>query len=132
MEKVKIMVVDDNKEFCNLIKECIRMRDNVEFSGAAFDGISALQLMREINPDIILLDIIMPNMDGFKVLKHLRNYEPDKRPKVVVMSVAPTKECTKRIYELGASYVIQSKIDIDEIIDRCIMVAKSKENACLM
>lgn len=132
MEKVKIMVVDDNKEFCNLIKEYIRMRSDVEFSGAAFDGISALQLMREINPDIILLDIIMPNMDGFKVLKHLRNYEPDKRPKVIVMSVAPTKECTKRIYEFGADYVMQSKIDIDEIIDKCIMVKKSTENACLL
>ena len=125
MKKIRLMVIDDNKEFCMLEKDYISMIDEVEFCGAAYDGISALSLIEEKQPDVIILDNIMPQLDGIGVLKRLRNFEPHKKPKVVAVTAAPSNIYVAETNRLGADYIISRNMDIDEIIDRCIMVVKS-------
>lgn len=125
MNKVKLMVVDDNREFCNLVRDYAQMRDEIEFCGAALDGISALQFIREIKPDVILLDNVMPDMDGLGVLKHLQSFESRLRPKVVMITASPTEVYMRETYKLGAHYVMSRKSDIDAMIDRCLMAVSN-------
>ena len=125
MKKIKIMVADDNKEFCNLIKDYVYMQDDMEFAGAAFDGISALDMIRSRKPDVLLLDNVMPQLDGIGVLNHLQNFSPADRPKIVTMTACPTDVFMSNAYKLGVSYAMSRKIDINEIIDRCRMVVNN-------
>lgn len=126
MNKIKIMVADDNKEFCNFIRDYVSTQDDMEFVGAAFDGISALDMIRTRKPDVLLLDNVMPQLDGIGVLNHLQNFKPEDRPRVVTVTACPTDVFMSNAYKLGVSYAMSRKLDINEIIDRCRMVANNK------
>lgn len=126
MNRIKIMVADDNKEFCSMVKDYVHSQNDMEFSGAAFDGISALEMIRTRKPDILLLDNVMPQLDGIGVLNHLQNFSPEDRPRVVTVTACPTDVFMTNAYKLGVSYAMSRKLDICEIIDRCRMVATNK------
>ena len=125
MEKIKLMVADDNREFCMLVRDYVKMTNDVEFVGAAFDGYSALDMIKVKQPDVVLLDNVMPQLDGIGVLIHLRNIPKEKRPKIVTVTACPTDVFMENACKLGASYAISRKMDIDEMIKRCRMVVKS-------
>lgn len=125
MEKFKLMVVDDNREFCNLVRGYAQMQEDIEFIGATFDGISALDMIREKKPDVVILDNVMPQLDGIGVLNHLQSFPAKDRPKVVTVTACPTDEFMANAYKLGVNYAMSRKIDINEIIDRCRMVVKN-------
>lgn len=132
MKKLKLMVIDDNREFCRLVRDYSKSREEIEFCGATFDGISAMGLIRELNPDIIILDTVMPQLDGIGVMKHIRNSETN--PKVIAVSVSPTDFVVAEMCRLGADYIISKNTDIADIIERCLMlfdqntVTESTEN----
>lgn len=125
MSKIKLMVVDDNREFCNLVRDYVYMQDDMEFSAAANDGITALELIRTKRPDVIILDNVMPQLDGIGVLHHLQSFMPADRPKVVAVTACPTEAFMTNAYKLGVSYAMSRKIDINEIINRCRMVVRN-------
>lgn len=125
MEKIKLLVVDDNKEFCRLVRDYTQLQDDIEFIGAAFDGISAMEIIKEKKPHVILLDNVMPQLDGIGVLNHLQNIHAADRPKVVTVTACPTAEFMNNAYKLGVNYAMSRKIDINEMIDRCRMVVKN-------
>lgn len=125
MKKFKLMVVDDNREFCNLIRDYAKAQDDIEFVGSVYDGISALDMIRNFKPDVIILDNVMPQLDGIGVLNHLRNFHAEDRPKVVALTSCPTDEFMATAYRLGVSYAMSRKSDANEIIDRCRMVMTS-------
>ena len=127
MNKIKLMVVDDNKEFCNLVRDYVHMQDDMEFSGAAFDGITALDMIRSKRPDVVLLDNVMPQLDGIGVLNHLQNFPASERPKVVTVTACPTDAFMSNAYKLGISYAMSRKNDINEMIDRCRMVVRNSK-----
>ena len=125
MEKIKLLVVDDNKEFCRLVRDYTQLQDDIEFIGAAFDGISAMEIIKEKKPHVILLDNVMPQLDGIGVLNHLQNIHSADRPKVVTVTACPTTEFMNNAYKLGVNYAMSRKTDINEMIDRCRMVVKN-------
>lgn len=125
MERIKLMVVDDNREFCTLVKGYVQMQDDIEFVGAAFDGISALDMIREKKPHVVILDNVMPQLDGIGVLNHLQNFHAKDRPKIVTVTACPTDEFMSNAYKLGVNYAMSRKIDINEMIDRCRMVVRN-------
>jgi two-component system, response regulator, stage 0 sporulation protein A len=58
---IRVLIADDNKEFCNIISDVISFENGMTVEGVANDGMEALKLIREKKPDIALLDMIMPN-----------------------------------------------------------------------
>ena len=125
MTKVKLMVVDDNREFCNLVRDYAKTRNDIMYCGAAFNGFSALEAIKIAHPDVILLDNVMPDMDGLGVLKHLQSFEKDLRPKAVMVTAAPSETYLREAYKLGAEYSMSKNCDIDEMVDRCVMVVQN-------
>ena len=126
MEKIKLMVVDDNREFCCLVRDYVRMQDDVEFTGAAFDGITGLDMIRNKKPDVVILDNVMPQLDGIGVLNHLQSFAAKDRPKIVTVTACPTDEFMSNAYKLGVNYAMSRKTDVNEMIDRCRMVFNNK------
>jgi len=97
MPKKKIMIVDDDKEFLEELKETLNLSgyDTVGFS----DGVSALEMIRKIKPDLIMLDLKMSQKNGFQVayeLKHL----PDVRVPIITMSAFFTEREYTRLMDV--------------------------------
>ena len=126
MMKFKLMIADDNKEFCDIVKYYVQTQPDFEFVGAAYDGLCALEMIEEKEPDLILVDNHMPNLDGIGVIRNLRKNPPTKCPKIVAFTAYPMEDFTANVYKLGVDYMISGKMFVSEMIERCRMVMNSK------
>ncbi|OLS03948.1 sporulation transcription factor Spo0A [Tissierella creatinophila] len=118
MKKVKVAIADDNREFCQIISRVVTNAEDFEVVGTAKNGIEALSIVEETRPDILILDIIMPHLDGLGVLEKLNENYTDYFPKVVILSAVGQDSITQRAMELGASYYIIKPFDFNMFIDR--------------
>lgn len=112
------MIADDNKEFSNILTQLISSYDEFELVGVVKDGIEALQVIEREEPDLLILDIIMPHLDGLEVLERLRDLELTIHPKVIVLSAVGQDKITQRAIELGALYYIVKPFDFEVFIKR--------------
>ena len=69
MKKIKVCIVDDNRELTVLLKDYINNQENMEVVGVAYNGQECLKMLENIRPDVLILDIIMPHLDGLAVLE---------------------------------------------------------------
>lgn len=117
-EKCKLLIADDNREFCELLKEFISRQEDFVLVGAAHNGLEALELIKENNPDVMVLDIIMPHLDGIGVLEKLSNGAITPRPKVIMLTAFGQESVTQRAVELGADYYILKPFDFSVLATR--------------
>ncbi|WFA09703.1 sporulation transcription factor Spo0A [Tissierella sp. Yu-01] len=118
MEKIKVAIADDNKEFCHIIAQFISAQDEFEVVGIARDGIEALDIIEREKPNVVVLDIIMPHLDGLGVLEKLHESEEEYFPKVIILSAVGQDKITQRAIELGASYYVVKPFDFKIFIKR--------------
>ncbi len=114
--KIKLLIADDNKEFCSLLCEFFKEQDDIEVLGVAYDGVEALEKVEELCPDVIILDLIMPNLDGLGVIEKLSI--SDKKPKIIVLSAVGQDKITQKAISLGADYYIVKPFDLNILINR--------------
>lgn len=110
---VKVLISDDNREFCELLKDYINQQDDFQLCGIAFNGLEALELIEQHVPDIVVLDIIMPHLDGIGVLEKLASGTISHRPKVIMLTAFGQETVTQRAVELGADYYILKPFDFN-------------------
>ena len=115
-EKIKILVADDNFDFASTIATYIDMQDDMEVLGIAIDGKEAFEKIKELNPDVVLMDVIMPHIDGIGVLEKL-NAEGI-MPTCVMISAVGQDSITSRAIELGAKYYMVKPFDLDLALKR--------------
>jgi DNA-binding response OmpR family regulator len=92
---------------------------------AARDGVAALQEIREHHPALVLLDIMMPVMDGWSVLEQLQEVPEDERPRVVVVSARSSLRDRAKAAELGADAFVVKPFAVDELIGLLHGLAKA-------
>ncbi|SHH08598.1 sporulation transcription factor Spo0A [Tepidibacter thalassicus] len=117
-EKIKIVIADDNKDFCQILKEYLQNENDVEILGIAKDGVEALDLVSEKEPDLLVLDIIMPHLDGLGVIEKLNSMDIKKMPKIIILSAVGQDKITQRAINLGADYYIVKPFDFSVFINR--------------
>lgn len=115
-KEIKVLIVDDNKDFCEQLNSFIGGHDQLEVVGIANNGLQAIGLIHEHNPDILILDIIMPQLDGIGVLEHLAGF--NEKPKVIMLTVFGQESVTRRALELGADYFILKPCDFELLVER--------------
>ncbi|MGB3964710.1 MAG: sporulation transcription factor Spo0A [Tepidanaerobacteraceae bacterium] len=115
-QSVKLLIADDNKEFCNLVVEFFESQKDIKVVGVAHDGLDALEKVDQFRPEVLILDLIMPNLDGLGVIERLSN-EPE-RPKIIVLSAVGQDKITQKAISLGADYYIVKPFDLNILIDR--------------
>ncbi|PKR86019.1 sporulation transcription factor Spo0A [Heyndrickxia camelliae] len=123
MKKIKVFVVDDNRELVSLLEEFISSQDDMEIAGAAYNGQECLELMEEAAPDVLILDIIMPHLDGLGVLEKLRELNLNPMPNVIMLTAFGQEDVTKKAVELGASYFILKPFDMDNLANQIRQVS---------
>jgi len=110
----KILVVDDEHDAADSIKNRL-IHEGYE-AVAAYDGQEALEKIKEENPDIILLDLMMPKLNGFEVLKELREKFKDKWRPVIIVSAQDEIASLEKCYGMEADHYLTKPCDIEHIL----------------
>jgi len=122
--KIRLLITEDNPKFCKALNDYFKTKEDIEVIGIALDGVSALKQITELEPDVIILDIIMPIMDGLSVLEKMKEQTFKKRPRVIVLSAVGQERLTQRAASLGIDYYILKPFSLDilyrRILDICI------------
>ncbi|MCG1022793.1 sporulation transcription factor Spo0A [Sutcliffiella horikoshii] len=121
--KIKVCVVDDNRELVGLLEEYISAQEDMEVVGVAHNGQECLQLLQDKNPDVLVLDIIMPHLDGLGVLEKMRSLTLEKSPNVIMLTAFGQEDVTKKAVDLGASYFILKPFDMENLVSNIRQVS---------
>ncbi len=116
--KINIIIADDNKEFCNILNDYLLTQKDIVVTGIAENGLEALKLIEEKKPDLVVLDIIMPILDGLGVLERLNKMDLDPMPRIIVLSAVGHEKITQRAISLGADYYVIKPFDMEVFIKR--------------
>ncbi len=109
------------------MSEHISEQDDLEVVGIANNGLKAVDLIKETMPDIVVLDIIMPHLDGLGVLEKVRELDLIDKIKFIILSAVGQDNITRRAINLGgATYYVIKPFDFDLFIDRLRQLSKSK------
>ena len=124
MENMKILLVDDEIEFVKTLAERLRLRGLA--TEVATSGEDALHLYHSTDPDIVVLDVLMPGMSGFDVLKEIKKINKNV-PVILLTGHGATKEGMEGM-ALGAFDYLMKPIDIEELINKFSAALKEKSS----
>ena len=111
-----VLLADANEEYRTMVQRIIEESEEFTVAGSVGDGAEALRLARQEAPDLVLMDVLLPGLDGFGVLKQLRELE--KMPKVILVSAFCSDSVVSEAVELGASYFMFKPVERDALLDR--------------
>ncbi|NDY56238.1 response regulator [Desulfovibrio sulfodismutans] len=112
MKKIKLLLVDDEENFVNTLAERMKMRDVP--SKVVFSGEEALEAVKVEAPDVMVLDLRMPGIDGMDVLRKVRKCHP--HVQVIILTGHGTDLDEEEARKLGAFHYHKKPIDIDELL----------------
>ena len=117
-EKITVLIADDNQEFSMTLATYLKNQDDMVVVGRAKDGNEALDMIPNLMPDIVLLDVIMPHLDGIGVLEKINMIKMSKKPICIMLSAVGQDKITRKAIELGAEYYVVKPFEIDLLITR--------------
>ncbi len=122
MEKIKVLLVDDEKEFVEALKERLEIRELS--SGIAYDGEQALRIVEDEIPDVMVLDLKMPGIDGLEVLRRARKAYPEVQ--VIILTGHGSEKHEEEARRCGAFEYLQKPVDVDELVRMLRLAYKKK------
>jgi len=123
MEKIRVMLADDNQSILRLLSDYLNRRPEIEIVATVSDGSMILDAVREKQPDVVVMDIIMPRKDGFIALEELKKLDAAMRPKVIVLTGLSRDDFIMRAIRLGASYYMVKPFDMQVLYHRILEIA---------
>lgn len=119
MSKVRIVVADDNERMRNLLCDIIHTDNEMEVIGKAENGEECFACIKNFEPDVVLLDIIMPKLDGLTVMEKTQNDSKiKKKPAFIVITAIGQEGITEDAFNLGANYYIMKPFDNNTLLNR--------------
>ncbi len=128
MQKIKVCLADDNRELVGLLDEYISAQEDMEVVGVAYNGKECLELLEEETPDVLVLDIIMPHLDGLAVLENMHDLNLSTKPNVIMLTAFGQEDVTTKAVELGASYFILKPFDMESLTNQIRQISGSKKS----
>ena len=126
MQKLNVAIADDNERMLNLLSKIVESDEELQVVGTARDGEEVCKIIKEKNPDVVLLDIIMPKLDGLGVLDKVRADQSIKKsPRFIMISAIGQEKITEDAFVKGADYYIMKPFDNEMVIDRIKSVRSS-------
>lgn len=116
--KIRIMIVEDNPQLAESISSYLETQEDLQVVGIAYNADEAIEQLGTLLPDTIILDLVMPQSDGFVLLNHLRTVQYEKRPQVIVLSAVSSDAIIKRACDEGAVYYIAKPFTMAVLLER--------------
>jgi two-component system response regulator (stage 0 sporulation protein A) len=117
-EKISVLIADDNTEFANTMAGYLSKHADMEIVGMAKDGNEAVEMVKNMKPDVALLDVIMPHLDGLGVLEKIQELDIENKPICIMISAVGQDKITQKAIALGAEYYVVKPFDIELLIKR--------------
>ena len=130
MEQLNVAIADDNERVVSLLEHIVSQDKDLQVVGKAGDGEALCQIIREKEPDVVLLDIIMPKVDGLTVMDRVnRDTSIRHHPAFIVISAVGQEKITENAFELGADYYILKPFDNELVLNRIKSTRLHKDKA---
>lgn len=130
MEKLNVAIADDNERMLRLLTDIVDSDEELQVIGTAKDGDEAYKVIKEKEPDVVLLDIVMPKLDGIGVLEKVnRDTSIRKHPSIIMISAIGQESITEDAFNKGADYFIMKPFDNDIVINRIKQIRNQKSGA---
>lgn len=117
-KKITVLIADDNGDFSATLANYIKAEEDLELIGTARDGIEAFDMIKNYEPDVVLLDVIMPRLDGLGVLEKILESGLEKMPMCIMLSAVGQDKITQKAINLGAQYYVVKPFEIDVLMKR--------------
>lgn len=130
MEQVNVAIADDNERILDLLEEIINMDKELHVVGKAKNGEEMCQIIRNKQPDVVLLDLIMPKMDGLTVMEKInQDKNVQKRPDFIVVTAVGQERITEDAFNRGANYYIMKPFNNEMLLNR-IKTVRRQVRSC--
>ena len=117
-KKVKVIIADDNCNFCATLQNYLQSQEELSIVGVANNGLEAWELIQNQEADVIILDLVMPNLDGLGVLERINSRTTMARPKIIMQTAFGQESLMHQAMALGVDYFILKPFDLDILSKR--------------
>lgn len=114
MEKIRLLIADDHKILRESLVSYLKQRDNIEVVSEASDGHEALDEIMRLKPDVVILDISLPRLNGLEVALHLQNQAPG--IKVIILTMHKNEDFLRRAYQAGVKAYLLKENALEELV----------------
>jgi len=125
---IKVVIADDNKDFNNILSEYLNYQNGIEVIGTAYNGVDAIDLIISKEPDVVILDIIMPQLNGIEVLEGINSTQLKKKPLFIMLSALGNDKTTQQALDIGAEYYIVKPFDMDILVHKIYQLHASNQS----
>ena len=129
MDKVRVLLADDNRSMLMLLSEYLGKKPDIDVVGNVSDGAEVLQAVSETAPDVLVLDVILPHIDGFSALESLSESGMLSGCRVIMLTGLAGDEFIARALRLGAGYYMVKPFDMELLYRRICEVARRTQDA---
>lgn len=124
-------IADDNKEIVKTLELFFENHPEIEIVGTASNGNLCLKMLEEVNPDVLLLDIIMPHLDGLGVLEQMYHQDKISKIQVIMLTAFGQEDVMKQAVIYGASYFMLKPFEFDQLVQKILHCAGEKRENSL-
>lgn len=118
MEEIRVMLVDDNAELRRNVKAYLERQEGIRVCAECGNGLEALEALGKQRTDVLVLDVIMPQMDGYCFLEEMARQQLEHMPQVIVTSALGRDDFIVRAVELGAKYYMIKPFELSTLVSR--------------
>lgn len=111
---IRVIIVDDEFDVSEVLCEFLKIK-RIEVVGRGKNGNDAYELYKKFKPDVVLMDLVMPNYDGFYGLKKIRELDP--KSKIMIISASLTTSYVKRLLELNVDSISLKPYDLNNVVE---------------
>ena len=126
MESIRVLIVEDNALQRSLLTDGLDGRSGIQIVGAAANGLDALEMIQRLRPQVLLLDMVLPSLDGYGLLEKLQSFPAPERPAVIATTSLGRDDFITRAMELGVAYYMVKPLDM-AFLTRQILTAVRRD-----
>ena len=128
MTDINIAIADDNPQTLSLLGEILEQEEGFHVVGRAENGEDAYNMIVKTRPDVVLLDIIMPRLDGISVMERVRKQSGlEKMPSFIMVTAASSESVTSEAFAKGANYYIMKPFSRDTVVDKVRRLGRGED-----
>ncbi len=120
MEKIKVLIADDSTVVLEVLSSYLQDKEDIEVVGTAEDGLQVMDILRSKPVDVLLLDMVMPRLDGFGVLAQIQKENLPHRPHIIAVTALMRDDFIQRAINLGSDYYILKPFELSAVYQRIV------------
>ena len=120
VEKIKVLIADDSTVVLEVLSSYLQDKEDIEVVGTAEDGLQVMDILRSKPVDVLLLDMVMPRLDGFGVLAQIQKENLPHRPHIIAVTALMRDDFIQRAINLGSDYYILKPFELSAVYQRIV------------